>query len=1083
MRKHLPLFQKGRHCVGRAALLSLCLCFAGPSLSAAPVEGVLTEVLPQGERVAVSGTVLDDQEGIPLPGVSIAANGKPIGVTNQDGKFQLNVDKGATLTFTFIGYNKGSVTVNQPQDNLTVTLKLDTKQLSEVVVTALGIEREQKALGYAVTEVSGDELNAARSNNFANALSGKVAGLSLTPTGGGPLNSTVIKLRGDNSLDPSKNKALIILDGVPMNSDMESSGVGNAYQAGSGSDVPIDFGNGIADINPDDIESITVLKGAAAAALYGHRAANGALIITTKSGRKRKGLGVTVNSNISFNDILKWPDMQYEYGQGNNYRNKDGELYYSYGASEDGSNTGSTSSAFGPKFDGQLFYQYDPTLEGQSAERQLWRPYKDNVKGFFRTGHTVSNSVAIEGGSDKGSARASITHTQNEWIMPNTGFERLNTALSLNQKITDKLTLSSKINFSHKHSDNLPATGYNNQSISYFMIFQNPNVDLAWYEPRWQKGQDQIAQIHPFSSYIDNPYLIAYEMLNGVDSYNTTGNITASYQLSPKFDLMLRAAIDMTSEERTTQRPWDTKNFSKGYYREQNINDRETNTDFLLTYKDKVTSDIEIRTSVGGNIMKTYLNKNSSSIEGLNIAGIYTLANGINPIMTRPYRSDKEVQSIYGLATFSYQDKIFVDVTGRNDWNSTLPKQNSSFFYPSVSTSFILSDIFTLPRQVSYAKVRLSAAEVGNGSGPYLTQKYYSPSYFPGSASIPTTRFNPDFKPEQTRSYEAGLEYQLFNGRLGMDLTLYQNTTENQILAIQLDPTTGYNSAIINAGKVQNKGVELSLTGSPIETQNLKWNTTITWSKNDNEILELSEGFGSEESYILAEGGNAYIIAKKGGSTGDMYGYGFVRNDAGEIIYEDGLPIRPDDISYRGNVYADWRGGFLNEVTYKNFRFSALLDGQYGGIVYSQTHHKMSEQGKLEHTLRGREDGYIIGDGVVDNGDGTYSPNTVKEDNLAAYYKEYYRRANVEANSFDASYLKLREVRLEYNLPRAILNRMKFLQGASLALYGRDLAMITDFPMFDPEASALNGNVQMPGVEMGQLPSTRTFGLNVRLQF
>ncbi|MCX2739795.1 SusC/RagA family TonB-linked outer membrane protein [Pontibacter anaerobius] len=1040
--------------------------------------------LAQGERVAVSGTVMDEADGIPLPGVSIAANGKPIGVTNQDGKFELNVEKGAVLSFSFIGYKPGSVTVNQPQTNLTVELQIDNQQLSEVVVTALGIEREQKALGYAVTEVSGEELNAARSNNFASSLSGKVAGLSLTPTGGGPLNSSVIKLRGDNSLDPTKNRALIILDGVPMNSGMESSGVDNAYQAGSGSDVPIDFGNGIADINPDDIESITVLKGAAAAALYGYRAANGAMIITTKSGRKRKGLGVTVNSNISFNDILKWPDMQYEYGQGNNYRNKDGELYYSYGASEDGSNTGSTSSAFGPKFDGQYYYQYDPTLEGQSAERQLWRPYKDNVKDFFRTGHTVSNSVAVEGGGERGSARASVTHTKNEWIMPNTGFERLNAALSVNQKLTDKLTLSSKINFSHKHSDNLPATGYNNQSISYFMIFQNPNVDLAWYEPRWQKGQEQIAQIHPFSSYIDNPYLIAYEMLNGVDSYNTTGNITASYEFSPKFDLLVRAAIDMTNEERTTQRPWDTKNFSKGYYREQNINDRETNTDFLLTYKEKLSGSWDLRTSVGGNIMKTYLNKTSSSIEGLNIAGIYTLSNGINPIMTRPYKGSKEVQSLYGLASFSYLDKVFVDLTARNDWSSTLPSQNSSFFYPSISTSFILSDIFKLPRQVSYAKVRLSAAEVGNDSDPYLTRKYYSSSFFPGSASIPTTRYNPGFEPEQTRSYEAGLEYQLFNGRLGMDLSIYQNTTENQILAIELDPTTGYNDAIINAGKVQNRGVELSLNGSPIDNGNFKWNTTITWSKNDNEILELSEGFeGDDESYVLARGGNAYILAKKGGSTGDIYGYGFVRNEDGEIIYKKGLPVRPDEISYRGNAYADWRGGFLNEFTYKNFRFSALVDGQYGGIVYSQTHHKMSEQGKLEHTLRGREEGFIIGDGVVDNGDGTYSPNDVKVENLAAYYKEYYRRANVEANSFDASYLKLREVRLEYNLPKAILSRVNFLQGASLALYGRDLAMVTDFPMFDPETSALNGNVQMPGVEMGQLPTPRTYGVNVKLQF
>lgn len=1036
------------------------------------------------EAKTVSGTITDSQ-GVALPGASVAIKGTSTGtVTNADGNYSLRVrSEQDVLVISYIGFETKQIPVGN-QAILNITLGEDTNKLNEVVVTALGIQREEKALGYAVTKLDGEELNTARANNFASTLSGKVAGLSLLSSGSGPLNSTNIKLRGDNSLNPGKNKALIVLDGVPMNSDLQSNGVDNAYGAGSGSDVPIDFGNGIADINPDDIENITVLKGAAAAALYGHRAANGALIITTKSGRKRKGLGVTVNTNVSFNDVLKWPDFQHEYGQGSNDRNKAGEPYYSYGASEDGANTGSTSSAFGPKFDGQLYYQYDPATGGQSAERQLWRPYKNNVKDFFRTGYTVTNNVAVEGGSDKGSARASITHTKNEWIMPNTGFERLNAALSLNQKVSDKLTLQSKVNFSHKHSDNLPATGYNNQSISYFIIFQNPNVDLNWYKPMWVEGKEQIEQVHPFSSYIDNPYLIAYEMLNGVDTYNTTGNISANYQFSPKFDLMVRAAIDMTNEERTTQRPWGIKNYAYGYYKEQNIRDHEINTDFLLTYQNKLSESLDLRTSVGGNVMKTYFNEVRASVEGLNIPGTYTLSNGINPIMTRPYKAETEVQSLYGLASLSYQDKVFIDLTARNDWNSTLPEQNNSFFYPSISTSFILSDIFALPRQISYAKLRLSAAEVGNGSGPYLTRKYYSPSYFPGSASVPTTRFNPDFEPELTRSYEAGLEYQLFGGRLGMDVTVYRNITQNQILPIQLDPTTGYNSAIINAGEVQNQGVELSLTARPIDTGKFRWSTTLTWAKNDNEILELSEDFkGEDESYILGEGGNAYIIAKKGGSTGDMYGYGFVRNEDNQIIFEDGLPVRPDDISYRGNAYADWKAGFLNEVTYKNFRFSALIDGQYGGIVYSQTHHKMSEQGKLEHTLRGRADGYIIGEGVVDNGDGTYSPNDVKVDNLANYYKEYYRRANVESNAFDASYVKLREVRLEYNVPSILLSRAKFIQGASIALFGRDLAMITDFPIFDPETSALNGGVQMPGVEMGQLPTPRSYGVNVKLQF
>ncbi|PTX18900.1 TonB-linked SusC/RagA family outer membrane protein [Pontibacter mucosus] len=1083
MRKHLPLSPKGRHHLGRAAMLSLCLFAAGPSLTAAPVGPLLTEYLPQGERISVQGTVMDDTDGIPLPGVSIAANGTPVGVTNMDGKFQVNVEKGAVLSFTYIGYKQGSVTVNQASDNLTVRMQTDNQQLSEVVVTALGIKREEKALGYATQTVSGESVTSARSNNFASALSGKVAGLNLVSPGSGPVNSTRISLRGDNSLNANGNNALIVLDGVPMSSEMTSSGVDNAYGAGSGNDIPVDFGNGIADINPDDIESITVLKGASAAALYGSRAANGALIITTKSGsRRQKGLGVTVNTNYSFNDVLRWPDYQYEYGQGTGKSfNKEGVPYYSYGASEDGANTGSTSSAYGPKFDGQYYYQYDPTLEGQSAERQLWRPYKDNIKGFFKTGYTVTNNVSVEGGNEKGSARASITHSKNEWIMPNTGFERMSAALSLNYKATDKLSLNSKLNFTHKKSDNLPGTGYSNQSIAYFMIFQNPNVDLAWYEPRWKSGKEQIEQIHPFSSFIDNPYVIAYEMTNALNNYSTVGNLSATYEISPKFDVMVRSGVDLSSEDREQQRPFNTANFPSGYYKEQSIFDYEINSDALVTYKEKIGSDIDVRTSIGGNMMKRKYRLTNGVVDGLVIPGVYKLSNGIgNPMMTTGH-SEKQVNSLYGLASFSYQDKVFVDVTGRNDWSSTLPVQNNSFFYPSISSSFILSDIFMLPRQVSYAKLRVSAAQVGNDTDPYKTRKYYGQSDFPGSGSVPTTLHNVDFKPEITTSYEAGLEYSLFQGRIGMDVTLYRSFTKNQILEIPLDRTTGYSRAVMNAGEVKNQGIELMVNGTPIDNGKFKWKTTVTWSKNDNEILELAEDLGVEEQ-VIATGGQASVIAKVGGSTGDIYGFGFVRSPDGQIVYDNaGLPAYPDETQYIGNAYADWKGGFLNEVSYKNFRFSVLVDGQYGGIIYSQTHHKMAEQGKLKSTLMGREEGFIIGDGVVDNGDGTFSPNT-KKVNPADYYTRYYRRANVESNSFDASYLKLREMRLEYNLPGSLLSRTKFLQGASVALYGRDLAMLTKFPIFDPETAALNGGTIMPGVEMGQLPSTRTYGVNVTLK-
>jgi TonB-linked SusC/RagA family outer membrane protein len=1032
----------------------------------------------------ISG-IVSDSTNAPLPGVNVLVKGTNIGtVTNADGTYILTTDQvldnNSVLVFSFIGFKTQEVALNG-NTKIDVQLQEDKALLNEVIVTALGIKREEKALGYSTQVLNESAVNDARSNNWSAALSGKVAGLSLLSSGSGPLNSTRIKLRGDNSFLTNKNTALIVLDGVPMNTGVASSGVSNAYGAGSGNDVPIDFGNGIADINPDDIESITVLKGASAAALYGSRGGNGAIIITTKSGsRAGKGLGVTINSNLSFNDVLKWPDYQYEYGQGTGKAfNADGQLYYSYGATADGASTGGTSSAFGPKFNGQLYYQYDPTVQGTSPERVLWQPYKDNIKGFWRTGSTFTNNISIEGGNDKSSARASITHTKNEWIMPNTGYERLTAAFSVNHKVSDKIKIASKINYTNKQSDNLPATGYNNQSISYFMIFQNPNVDLKWYEPRWKNGKDQIDQIHPFSSFIDNPYLIAYEMTNSVKSNSLVGNLSATYELSKKFEVMVRSGITLNQEEREQRRPFSTANFQKGYFKLQNVGYSEINTDFLITYKDRISERFDLRVSAGGNRMERNLDQTNSYVDGLVIPGVYKLSNGVSSPMTSINDEDKKINSLYALASLSYDDKIFLDVTARNDWASTLPSKNNSYFYPSVSSSVILSEVFNLPTAISFAKIRLAAAAVGGDTDPYKTKKYYGTSEFPGSGSVSTTLFNADFKPELNTNYEAGLEYILFNRRVGMNITLYRNLTTNHIVDVPVDPTTGYSSAVLNAGKVRNQGIELVLNGSPISTAAFKWNTTLTWAKNYNKVISLPEELGGRMD--IGYGGNATIAATVGGTTGDIYGFGFKRAPDGQIIYtKDGLPARPDAIQYIGNAYADWKGGLLNEFSYKNFRFSFLIDGQYGGIVYSQTHHKMSEQGKLEHTLRGREDGFIIGEGVVDNGDGTYSPNT-KQVTLPDFYADYYRRANVESNSFDASYVKLREVRLEYNLPAKLLSRT-FINKASIALYGRDLAMITDFPMFDPETAALNGSTILPGVEIGQMPTPRTYGMNITLK-
>lgn len=1066
---------------------SLTFILTGKAAAARLILGlmlVMVSAIVSAQQKTISG-VIKDVNNSPVPKATVQVKGTSRGTTSDEkGEFTIQTNANENLVITAIGFapmeqKVGSTT----QFNFTLTAA--TKEMEGVVVTALGISRQQKALGYSAQQVNAEDVNDARSNNWSSALSGKVAGLQLLSAGSGPVNSTRVTLRGDISLNPNNNNALIVVDGVPMNNrNMTSSGVTNAYGAGSGDDSPIDFGNGIADINPDDIESITVLKGPGATALYGSRAGNGALIITTKSGsKKNNGIGITVNSNISINDVLHWPDYQYEYGQGTGTAlNSAGEKYYSYGTTADGGSTSGTSSAYGPRFNGQMYFQYDPEKQGRGDERTLWRPYEDNIKGFFRTGSTITNNVSLEGGSDKGTARLSVTHSKNEWIMPNTGFERITAQSSLNYKISDKLKINTKVSYTNKKSDNLPATGYNNQSLAYFMIFQNPNVDLNWYRDKWKKGQEQIDQIHPFSSFIDNPFLIAYDMTNSVNNNSVVGNIAATYEISKKFDLMLRSGINMMDEDRQMRRPFSTANFKKGYYKEQAITDFESNNDFLFTYRDKITKNIRVTTSVGANAMSHKYNRVDSYIDGLVIPGVFKLSNGMATPQVKVSDRNHKVNSVYGLAAFSYRDKYFLDVTARNDWSSTLPKESWSFFYPSVNASFILSDIFKLPSAVSFAKLRVSAAQSGNDAEPYQTQKYYGTSEFASSGSVDRTLFNAELKPEISTNYETGLQMQFMKNRIGFDFTFYNNTTRNQIIVVPLDPTTGYTGAILNSGEVRNRGVELILTAKPINNKDFKWNTTINWAKNQNRVLELAEELGSSGKQDIGYGGNATIQARVGGTTGDIYGFGFVRSPDGQIVYTSaGLPARPAEIQYIGNAFADWKGGIQNEFAYKGFKFSFLVDGQYGGMIYSQTHHKMTEMGKLKHTLRGREENYIIGEGVVDDGTGHFVPNT-KKVLPVNYFKDYYRRANVEANTFDASFLKLREARFEYAIPKKVLGK-SFIRNASIAVYGRDLLMLTSFPIFDPETAALNGNTILPGVEMGQLPSTRTMGMNITLKF
>lgn len=1046
----------------------------------------LTCKLGFGQDMVLSGTVKDVQ-GSPMPGVAVLIKGTTLGVVTQnDGTYSLSMgqaDKDAVLVFSFLGFKTQELKWNG-KTVIDVTLEKERQELEGVVVTALGIKREEKGLGYSTQTVTEKMMSDATPTNWASALVGKVAGANILSTSSGPISSARITLRGDASLNIDGNNALIVLDGVPLNSQMTGDG-SNSYGAGGGGDVPVDYGNGIADINPDDIASIQVLKGATAAALYGSRAANGVMLVTTKSGvnKKKKYLGVTFNSNSSFDRVLHWPEFQEEYGQGDLKTNASGKLYYSYGDSEDGAASGNVALSFGPKLDGSLYYQYDPETQQMGTVRTPWVK-RNHRKAFWQTGYTLVNSIAIDGSSEKSAVRLSLTYTKNEWIMPNTGFNRIAVSGSFQNQVTDKLRVSAKVNYVKRQSDNLPATGYNNSSIPYFMILTNPSVDVRWYQQRWVKGKEGREILRPFSPWLDNPYVIAYECLNPMEKHGVVATGSIIYEFSPKWELMIRSGIDLSFDTREMIRPYGLKNFPKGYYQQQDVFSYENNTDVLLTYRNQLSNSFNLSVSVGANRMDNKYKMQQAYVKDLITPGVYKLSNGVAAPITTFTERNKRVNSVYGTATLSYANKIFLDVTGRNDWSSTLPSGNNSFFYPSVSTSFILSDLLRLPEQISFAKLRASWAQVGNDTDPYKTAKYYNTSAFPGSASVSPTLYNARFKPEISNSIEVGLDWRMFKQRFGLDLAFYNNITRNQILDVPMDQTTGYTKATMNSGKVRNRGIELQLDGTPVKTKNFTWNSTFTWAKNYNKVLSLAAGLTDGQTIAYTGGTNCALIAKVGGSIGDIYGYKLKRAPDGQVVWKDGITARTTEFEYVGNAYPAWKAGFSNEFSYKNFRVSILFDGQWGGIVYSQTHHKMTEHGTLKHTLKYRENPNfeVVGEGVMLDERGQYVPNNVPI-SVSKYYADYWRRANVETNSFDASFLKLREARIEYTIPSAGLNKIG-IERLTLALYGRNLAMWTkDFPVYDPEVATLNNGTIVPGSEMGQLPSTRTMGFNLTLKF
>ncbi|MDX1908501.1 MAG: SusC/RagA family TonB-linked outer membrane protein [Bacteroidia bacterium] len=1043
-----------------------------------PLLLLLQACLLLAAQPVVTGTITSAADGTRMQGVAVAVKSTPAGaLSDAQGTYRLTLPPGAdTLVFSFIGFEKLTVAL-AGRTQVDVSLQPQDIQMDEVVIAALGIERETRALGYAVQEISAGDFDKARETNFIQNLSGRVAGLNVTATSSGIAGSSRVTLRGERSLDLDANQPLFVVDGLPITNNVHSNGGSSIYQE----DLPVDFGNGAAEINPDDIESVTVLKGASAAALYGSRAANGVILITTKSGKGSPGIRVSYNTTFTRETVLRLPEYQNVYGAGLD------TTYYSYYDGPEGPSTADWGENRGPRLAlGKSYIQYGSRLLDNGEYEYLpWEPQPSNVRDYFQAGFSTSNNLSVSGSSDNYTFRLSYTNFYQAGMVPNTNLKRNYLAFSSGLKMTDKLRINASFNYLNSGSDNLQSSGYGAQSVMYSFIWWERQAPIDRFRSYWVEGLEGVQQNYHFS-WADNPFLIANEHINSNTRNRVFGNVAATYQITPALSFMLRAGTDFYNDLRNFRRPWSTVYMPKGRYREQRIAFQELNTDFLLTYNKAVSDNWKVTGLVGGNRMRQESSELTATAWQLSTPGVYSLNNAEGAPQVIDQDWQRELYSLYGLGQLAFKEQIFLEVTGRNDWSSTLPPQNNAYFYPSASLSTVLSDMFRLPEVVSFAKWRASWGRVGNDADPERLISYYNTGLIPGSVTNNRTLFNTDLKPEQVTSVETGLDLRLFKGRLTGDLTFYRSISRNQILETTLSPATGADLQLINAGKISNWGTEVTLSAYPFKSsRGLTWEVTLNHFWNRSKVLELAEGV---ENHIIAEGpDNITVEARVGGRMGDMYGEGFVHAPDGQIVHEDGLRVIDFERQTYGNYLPDWQAGLLNSFSYRNVSLSFLIDHRQGGIIYSYTHVTGNEAGSLVSSLPARVSGFVS-PGVIQQPDGSYTPNDVSPASDRDYYgyTTTSLRPNLELNSFDATYTKLRQVILGYTLPEEVVSRTR-LGSVSFSLVGRNLLLLTRVPNIDPETSAVNGGgakgTVVPGMEVNQLPSARSFGATLNLTF
>lgn len=1006
----------------------------------------------------VSGLVVDDSTNQRLVGVVVLVKGSGKGTTtNDNGEFRINVPPGSTLSFRYIGYLQKDVPVTG--GTMEVRLSQDNKSLSEVVVTALGIKKEKKALGYSISEIKGDELTQARSTNVAATLAGKVAGLNVSPASSGPAGSNRIVLRGNTSIDKSRNnQPLIVVDGIPINND----NLGSANEYGGQ-----DAGDGFSSINPDDIATMSVLKGGTAAALYGSRASNGVILITTKSGSARKGVGVEFSSNIVLDKpIVNTLDWQYDYGMGLN------------GVKPTTITEARSAGLFswGARLDGSPVIQYDGVSRPYSA-------VKDNFKHFYKSGYTFTNSIAFSGGNEKVNYRFGATDLKNEAMIPNSGLRRDNLSLNVNAWLGRKLFLTVNSKYSRERVDNRPRVSDSpgNANYSLYMLPTSLDVntlnqskyDAQGFEARWEANE-----------YVTNPWFSVYDFRQNDKRDRFINSVELRYDILPWLYAKGRIGADMWYRNNFAITPTGTAYNTAGQINDQaRQNFYEVNADAMIGVDKAFGKDWRLTAFVGGNQMhnkndKFYLNGN-----GFFIPFFYDQTN----LQTKTVLNDileKKINSVYGSAELSFKSYLYLTATARNDWFSTLSPQEWSILYPSFGLSFVLSDAFKMPQWVNFLKLRTSWAQVGGDTDPYrLFLAYQVQNPFDGLPladvkKTPDGQYavpNPTLRPLVNTSYEAGLEARLFDSRLTLDFAFYTRTTKDDILQTTISNASGYNAAFINVGKVKNTGVEVLLTGVPVRNKNFTWEITPNFSYNKNEVVSLDAG---STSVLVANVRtfNASIQHIVGKPFGQIVGYKFKRDAQGNILFNSaGKPLQGDYTAF-GTGVAPFAMGITNTFTYKAFSLSFLVDGKWGNKIYSGTNDYSYYFGLNKATLAGREGGLTIK--AQDPAD----PAKYVDKNVAA--QDYYQNIafNIaEPFIYKGDFVKLRQVILTYALPSAVLAKSPF-TGASLSFVARNLWIIyKDLPGIDPESSYTSGAGQ--GAEVMGYPQARSFGLNLNVRF